>query len=77
MHYEEKKTVTISLPKVRCRVLTWQLVESFTLLRGDRSSTVGQASKAYLDGNVISDIFTVDGAGPLVHSRPAEIAQPV
>ena len=69
--HEEKKTVTITLPSVRCRVLTWQLVESFTLLRGDRSSTVGQASKAYLDGNVISDIWTENGAAPLVRSKPA------
>ena len=75
--HEEKKTVTITLPDVRCRVLTWQLVESFTLLRGDRSSTVGQASKAYLDGNVISDIWTEKGAEPSVHSKPAEAAQPV
>jgi len=52
-------------------------VESFTLLRGDRGSTVGQASKAYLDGNVISDIFTEKGAAPLVHSKPAETGQPV
>ena len=42
---QEKKTVTITLPKVRCRVLTWQLVESFTLLRGDRSSKVGQSRR--------------------------------
>ena len=74
---QEKKTVTITLPKVRCRVLTWQLVESFTLLRGDRGSKVGQESKAYLDGNVISDIWTVNGSEPLVHSRPAEIGQTV
>ena len=75
--HEEKKSVKITLPNVRCKVLTWQLVESFTLLRGDRGSTVGQASKAYLDGNVISDIWTEKGAAPLVHSKPAETAQPV
>ena len=75
--HEEKKSVKITLPNVRCRVLTWQLVESFTLLRGDRGSTVGQASKAYLDGNVISDIWTEKGAAPLVHSTPAETGQPV
>ena len=72
---EEKKSVTITLPNVRCRIATWQLVESFTLLNGDRGSTIGQASKAYLDGNVISDIWTEKGAVPLVHSKPVVAGQ--
>ena len=74
--HQEKKSVTITLPKIRCRVLVWQLVESFTLLRGDRGSTVGQASKAYLDGNIISDICTVKGALPLAQAKPATAGQP-
>jgi hypothetical protein len=60
--HEETKTVTITVPKYRCRVITWQLAESFSLWTSDRRSMVGQASESILDGNVINDIWSAKGA---------------
>jgi hypothetical protein len=60
--HEETKKITVTVPSVKCRVVTWQLAESFSLWRADRRSLVGQASKALLEGNVINDIWSSKGA---------------
>jgi insecticidal crystal toxin P42 protein/ricin-type beta-trefoil lectin protein len=71
--HRETKEITITVPTFRCRVVTWQLAESFTLWRSDRRSTVGQPSETILDRNVISDIWTERGAEPLQRSQPARL----
>jgi hypothetical protein len=60
--HEETKTVTITVPAYRCRVVTWLLAESFTLWRSDRRSKVGQSSESILDGNAICDIWSIKGS---------------
>jgi hypothetical protein len=54
---EEETTIEITVPKMRCRVVTWQLAESFTLWRGNRQSFVGQRSESLLDNQVVNDIW--------------------
>jgi len=75
--HEEQKTVTVTVPDYRCRVVTWLLAESFSLWRSDRRSMVGQASEAILDGNAISDIYSEKGQEATQKSQPASLAAAV
>lgn len=75
--FEEQKVITITVPDARCRVVTWVLVESFSLWRSDRRSMVGQASKAILDGSAITDIWSVKGPQPTQQSQLSNLAEGV
>ena len=73
--HEETKTVTITVPPYRCRVITWLLAESFTLWRSDRRSKVGESSESILDGNAISDIWSMKGAEHTQQSQVATVGE--
>lgn len=63
---EEKTTIQITAPNSRCRIVTWQLAERFTLWRADRQSYVGEQSENLLENEIVNDIWPAEQSAAAV-----------